>query len=62
MALAVSLFTGLELYKQTGSLLDILDWKKVALFAVMFVGIRKLKWHPVVYIAISAVIGLIFAF
>ena len=52
----------MELYKQTGSLLDLLDWKKVALFVVMFVGIRKLKWHPVIYIAVSAVIGLIFAF
>ena len=52
----------LDLYKQTGSLLDLFDWKKVALFAVMFIGIRKLKWHPVIYIAISAVIGLIFSF
>ena len=52
----------MELYKQTGSLLDLLDWKKVALFVIMFVGIRKLKWHPVIYIAVSAVIGLIFAF
>ena len=52
----------LGLYKQTGSLLDLFDWKKVALFAVMFIGIRKLKWHPVIYIAISAVIGLIFSF
>ncbi len=52
----------LELYKETNSLLNLVDWKKLLLFAVMFIGIRKLKWHPVVYIAISAVIGLIFAF
>ena len=52
----------LDLYRQTGSLLDLFDWKKVALFAVMFIGIRKLKWHPVIYIAISAVIGLLFSF
>ena len=52
----------LELYKETNSLLNLMDWKKLLLFAVMFIGIRKLKWHPVVYIAISAVIGLIFAF
>ncbi len=51
-----------ELYQATHQVLDFLDWKKVALFLVMFIGIRKLKWHPVVYIAISAVIGLIFAF
>ena len=52
----------LDLYRQTGSLLNLLDWKKFALFAVMFAAIRKLKWHPVVYIAISAVVGLVFAF
>ena len=52
----------LELYKETNSLLNLMDWKKLLLFVVMFIGIRKLKWHPVVYIAISAVIGLIFAF
>ncbi len=51
-----------DLYRQTGSLLDIFDWKKLALFVVMFVGIRKLKWHPVAFIAISAAVGLIFAF
>ncbi len=52
----------LELYKETNSLLNLMDWKKLLLFIVMFIGIRKLKWHPVVYIAISAVVGLIFAF
>ncbi len=52
----------MELYKQSGSLLNLLDWKKGLLFAVMFVAIRKFKWHPVIYIAISAVVGLIFAF
>ena len=52
----------MELYKETNSLLNLMDWKKLLLFVVMFIGIRKLKWHPVVYIAISAVVGLIFAF
>ena len=52
----------LELYKETNLLLNLVDWKKLLLFIVMFIGIRKLKWHPVVYIAIAAVVGLIFAF
>ena len=52
----------LELYKETNSLLNLVDWKKLLLFVVMFIGIRKFKWHPVIYIAISAVVGLIFAF
>ena len=51
-----------ELYRQTGALLDLLDWKKLLLFAGVYVGIRKLKWSPVAFIAISAVVGLVFAF
>ena len=51
-----------KLYQQTGVLLDLLDWKKLVLFAACFLGIRKLKWHPVAFIALSAVIGIIFAF
>ena len=52
----------LELYKETNSLLNLMDWKKLLLFAVMFIGIRKLKWHPVAFIALSAVVGIVFAF
>ena len=51
-----------KLYQQTGVLLDLLDWKKLVLFAACFLGIRKLKWHPVAFIALSAVIGIVFAF
>ena len=57
----VSIIT-LGLYQQSGSLLNLVDWKKLLLFAIMFFGIRKFKWHPVIYIAISAVVGLVFAF
>ena len=52
----------LELYKKTGFLPDLLDYKKLLLFAAVFIGVRKLKWHPVAFIAISAVIGLVFSF
>lgn len=51
----------LDLFQQSGSYLDLLDWKKLLLFAVMFLGIKKLKWHPVAFIAISAVIGIVFS-
>lgn len=50
------------LYSQTGAILDLIDLKKLVLFIAAFIGIRKLKWHPVAYLAISAVIGLVFAF
>ena len=52
----------IELYGQTGFPADIINWKKLLLFAAAFLGIRKLKWHPVAFIAISAVIGIVFAF
>ncbi len=48
------------LYAQTGLFSDLLDWRKLLLFAVSFLGIRKLEWHPVAFIAISAVIGILF--
>ncbi len=37
-------------------------WQGVILAVLLFVGIKKLKWHPVIFIAISAVIGIIFKF
>ena len=52
----------MELYRQTGVFLDLLDWKKLLLFAASFIGVKKLKWHPVAFIAISAVIGVVFSF
>ena len=52
----------LDLFRQSGVFLDLFDWKKLVLFAAVFIGIKKLKWHPVAFIAISAVIGIVFAF
>lgn len=37
-------------------------WKALALAALIFVGQKKLKWSPVVFIAISAVVGVVFKF
>ncbi len=37
-------------------------WKALALAVVIFVAQRKLKWSPVIFIALSAVIGIIFQF
>ena len=51
-----------ELFKQTGSLIDLADPKKIIWFALVFWAIRKFKKHPVMYIAVSAVIGIVLAF
>ena len=37
-------------------------WKALALAAVIFIAQRKLKWSPVIFIAISAVVGIVFKF
>ena len=37
-------------------------WKALALAALIFIGLKKLKWSPVIFIAISAVVGIVFKF
>lgn len=43
-------------------ILRFLDVKACILAVVLFFALRKLKWHPVAFLAISAVIGVIFRF
>ena len=52
----------LSLYEQTGALMDLFDFKKLIYFAAVYLAIRKFQLHPIIYIAISAVIGIVFAF
>ena len=37
-------------------------WKAIMLGVVIFIGQRKLKWSPVIFIAIAAVVGIVFQF
>ncbi len=37
-------------------------WQGAVLAVVLFFAIKKLKWHPVIFIAISAVVGIVFKF
>lgn len=37
-------------------------WQGAILAVILFFAIKKLKWHPIAFIAISAVIGIIFKF
>ncbi len=37
-------------------------WQGAILAVLLFVATKKLKWHPIAFIAISAVIGIIFKF
>ena len=52
----------LAAYGATGSLTDLFIWKALILAVLIFIGQKKLKWSPVLFIAISAVIGILFKF
>ncbi len=45
-----------------GGLGEFFIWKALILAVLIFIGLRKLKWSPVVFIALSAVVGIIFKF
>ncbi len=44
------------------SFLEIFNLKTIVLFALLLFGILKFKKHPIVYIAIGAIVGIIFKF
>ncbi|MBR3017721.1 MAG: chromate transporter [Clostridia bacterium] len=46
----------------TGNLGDFFLWKALILGAAIFIAQRKLKWSPVIYIAIAAAVGIVFQF
>lgn len=52
----------MDLYKLTHSITDLLYMKGIILFVILFYAISKFKKHPVVYIGIAALIGIIFKF
>ena len=45
-----------------GGLGEFFIWKALVLAVAIFIAQKKLKWSPVIFIAISAVIGVIFQF
>lgn len=50
------------LYAQTGLLTDLCDLRKLVYFVAVFFAIRKIDLHPIVFIGISAVVGLVLGF
>lgn len=51
-----------ELFNISGQWKDLVDIRRILYFALIFYLIRRLKKHPVTYIAISAVVGIVFGF
>ncbi len=46
------------LYESSGDLLSLFQWPSIILAVLIYIGLRKWKKHPVLYIAISAVAGI----
>lgn len=59
-ATSIAMFTlvDIDLFKDTNSLLDLFNFKALALFVVFFYATNKWKHHPIFYIAIAGVIGI----
>lgn len=51
-----------ELWERTGLPADLFDVKAIILAVILFVLIYKIKIHPIIFIAGSAVVGIIFKF
>ena len=51
-----------EAFTATGNPVNLITWPSVLLGVILFIGIRKLKWHPVIFLAIAAAVGIIFRF
>ena len=50
----------LDLFKETGAVLDLLNWKCLVLAVLIYAALKKFKKHPILYIAVAAVAGIIF--
>ncbi|MCL2434012.1 MAG: chromate transporter [Clostridia bacterium] len=51
-----------DTFKLTNNFLDLVQWKGLALAVAVFFAVRKWKPHPILPIAVSAVVGAVFQF
>lgn len=49
----------LDLYTETGKIADAFNFVAIILAIALFAGLKKFKKHPIVYIVIAAVMGII---
>ena len=52
----------LPAFEASHSITDLFSWKAWILGILIFIGEKKLKWHPIVFIAIAAAAGIVFHF
>lgn len=51
-----------DLYRQTGNPADLFFVKGLALAAILYIAMKKLNWHPVVFIVLAGIVGVLFQF
>ena len=49
----------LKAYEASGNVLDIPRIIPIVMAVVLFIAMKKIKWHPIVFLGISAVVGII---
>ena len=52
----------LDAFAGLGTILNVVNWKALILAGGLFVLMRKWKVHPIAYIGIAAVVGVVFGF
>lgn len=50
----------IDLYKTTHNIINLFNIKGLIFFVIIFYSIMKFKKHPILYIAIAAVVGIVF--
>ena len=65
LVVKITLFD-LDAFRTSGSLMNLFQWKQIILAAVLLVLTRAVKQtkklHPIVFIVLSAVVGIVFSF
>lgn len=52
----------MDAFQASGNIADLFIWKGLLLAVLIFIGQKKLSLHPVFYIILSAVVGIVFRF
>lgn len=52
----------IDLFKQTGNIFDLFEIKSLIFAVILYIGMVKFKKHPIIYVAISALVGCIVKF
>ena len=51
-----------DAFRESGSVLSLFQWKSILLAVLLYLGMKKSKLHPIVFIVISALVGIVFQF